>query len=127
MHFANAEEARKHHALYWKIFFALIVLTGVTVAVAQVHIPSMLIAVAVAMFVALIKGGLVVSFFMHLTEERKSLFAVLLLTIFFFGVLMSVPILTHQDSVGTVTQKFQPFHGPDHGDGHGAGEAKAGH
>jgi caa(3)-type oxidase subunit IV len=51
-------------------------------------------AVAVAMLVATIKGGLVACYFMHLISEKKLILAVLLLTVAFFAALLFLPVAT---------------------------------
>ena len=92
-----------HHAdidktvkIYISVFVALMVLTIVTVAVSRYHLPVH-IAVTVALVVATIKGSLVACYFMHLISERKLIYAVLLLTVAFFIVLLALPTLTHSN------------------------------
>jgi caa(3)-type oxidase subunit IV len=51
--------------------------------------------VALALFVATIKGGLVACYFMHLISEKKLIIAVLALTVAFFVPLLALPLLTH--------------------------------
>ena len=84
-----------HHSLkkYYVGFGALLVFTIVTVAVAQLHL-GVVAAIAVAVFIACIKGSLVASFFMHLTQERGLIVWILLLCVFFFLVLLFLPSLT---------------------------------
>jgi caa(3)-type oxidase subunit IV len=105
--FSNAEEARKHRNTYLLVFAALAGLTIVTVAIAQVHFPTPL-AVGLAMAVALTKGSLVACFFMHLISERKALYSILTLCVFFFAVLMALPSATEHTAVGEQTQSFIP-------------------
>ena len=47
--------------------------------------------------VAAIKGSLVACYFMHLISEKKLIYAVLGLTVVFFGVLMALPVLSYHD------------------------------
>ena len=54
-------------------------------------------AVAVALFIATIKGALVAGYFMHLLSEKKLIIAVLALTVAFFVVLLALPVLTHSN------------------------------
>lgn len=56
-------------SLFTKVFAALIVLTGVTVGVAQVNFGMMNI--VIAMLVASVKASLVIFFFMHGKYENK--------------------------------------------------------
>ena len=59
------------------------------------------VAITVALIIACIKGSMVASVFMHLSNERKWIYGALLLTVVFFIVLMSVPLFTILDTVGT--------------------------
>ena len=95
----NAEDVKKHIKLYWMIGGTLLVLTVVTVAVSYVDF-AVPLAVTIALIIAITKGSLVVSYFMHLIGERKGIYAALILTAVFFVVLMSIPILGHVDKVG---------------------------
>ena len=86
----------KHVRVYIMVFVALMVLTIVTVAISRLHL-SVPMAVAVALFVATIKGALVAGYFMHLISEKKLILAVLALTAAFFVVLLALPSLTHNN------------------------------
>ena len=92
----DAEAIRKQVRAYVGVFVALLVLTVLTVAVAEFHI-SPVWAIIVALVIASFKGSLVASVFMHLNHERKAIYWVLLLTVLFFIVLMSIPSLWHWD------------------------------
>ena len=89
-HDNSPEAIRKEIRRYLIVFGALAVLTLVTVAISQLHLPTWQ-AIALGLFVATVKGSLVAAFFMHLVSERKLIYAVLLLTVFFFGVLLWGP------------------------------------
>jgi len=95
----SAEHVRDHIKLYWKIFAALLVLTVVTVGVSYIQF-GVALGVTVALIIALTKGSLVASYFMHLIGERKSIYAALALTVFFFLVLIFIPVLGHNDTFG---------------------------
>jgi len=86
----------KHVRVYITVFVALMVLTVVTVAISYLHL-AFPIAVAVALFVATIKGGLVAGYFMHLISEKKLIIAVLALTVVFFVALMALPVMTQSN------------------------------
>ena len=75
-------------------------LTIITVAVSYLHL-SPPVAIAVALFVATIKGTLVACYFMHLISEKKLIYAVLVITVIKFIALMALPIFTHSDRYGT--------------------------
>ena len=92
----HAVDIDKHVRIYITVFVALMVLTIVTVAVSRFHLPVP-VAVGVALLVATVKGSLVACYFMHLISERKLIYAVLALTVVFFAVLLTLPVLTHHD------------------------------
>ena len=91
----HSEEAvKKQVSLYVRVFLALMALTVVTVAVSYLNLP-ILWAVAVALFIACVKGSLVAGFFMHLSTEKKIILLVLILAAFFFIFLLAVPSWHH--------------------------------
>jgi cytochrome c oxidase subunit 4 len=92
----HAVDIDRHVKVYITVFVALMVLTVITVAISYLHL-SVPIAVAVALFVAIVKGSLVAGYFMHLVSEKKLIYAVLVLTIVFFAVLLALPVLTHSN------------------------------
>jgi cytochrome c oxidase subunit IV len=92
----DAEAIRKQVRSYIGVFVALLILTVLTVAVAEFHIPIVW-AVIVALIIASFKGSLVAAVFMHLNHERKAIYWVLLLTVLFFIMLMAIPSLWHWD------------------------------
>lgn len=94
-----SEDVRAHIKLYYKIGAALLVLTIATVAVSYVEF-AVPLAIFVALLIALTKGSLVASYFMHLIGERRGIYAMLLLTAFFFLVLIFIPLLGHSDTYG---------------------------
>ncbi len=89
----HAADIDKHVRTYILVFVALAVLTVVTVAVYYLHL-GVVASVALALFIATIKGSLVACFFMHLISEKKLVYAVLILTVAFFFVLLLLPVLT---------------------------------
>jgi caa(3)-type oxidase subunit IV len=97
---SDPEAIKKSVRTYWMIGAALFVFTLITVAVNQVHL-AVPAAITVALIIASIKGSMVASVFMHLNHEKKWIYAALLLTLAGFIILMTVPIFTVNDSVGT--------------------------
>src|SRR4051794_37321968 len=89
----------RHVRIYITVFVTLMVLTIVTVAISRFHLPVPM-AIAVAMLVATVKGSLVACYFMHLISEKKLIYAVLVITVIFFLVLLALPIATTSDSLG---------------------------
>jgi cytochrome c oxidase subunit 4 len=87
----SVEEIRRETRAYILVFVALAVLTLVTVGVSYLHL-SFGAAVALALFIASIKGSLVAAFFMHLISERKLIYSVLILTVIFFVALLLLPL-----------------------------------
>jgi len=92
----HAVDIDRHVRVYITVFVALMALTLVTVAVSYLDL-SVPIAVTVALFVATVKGALVAGYFMHLISEKKLIYAVLMLTVAFFVVLLSLPVITHSN------------------------------
>ena len=78
----TVEEIKKHVRVYVMVFGALAVLTVVTVAVSYLDI-SILPALIIALIIALVKGGLVAGYFMHLISEKKVIAWVLIVTVVF--------------------------------------------
>lgn len=75
-------------SVYLSIFGALMVLTLITVAVAWLDLGSLNILVALA--VAVMKGTLVVLFFMHLKYSSKLTWVVVGAGFFWLGILLSI-------------------------------------
>ena len=90
----HAADIDKHVRVYIIVFVALMALTVVTVAVSYFDLPPAM-AIAVALFVATIKGSLVACYFMHLISEKKLIYAVLVITVVKFVALLALPALTH--------------------------------
>ena len=95
---AHEAHVKKQIRTYMVVFAALGVLTIVTVAVSYLHL-SIVPALAVALFVAAIKGSLVACYFMHLIDERKAIYALLILTVVFFIALIFLPLLGYWDPI----------------------------
>ena len=84
---------KQHLRQYYVVFVALGCLTAITVGVSYLKLNRPL-AIAVALVIAVVKAGLVASVFMHLISEKKVIFAVLALTIFFFLLVLLLPAMT---------------------------------
>ena len=98
MDFTDAHEIKKHVRIYVAVFIALLALTLITVAVSRLGL-SVHMAIAVAIFIATIKGSLVAGYFMHLISEKKVIYAALILTVVFFAALMWLPIFANSNTV----------------------------
>src|SRR5262245_55744194 len=84
----EVEHIKKHVKIYITVFVALLVGTIVTVLLNAVHFESMTVTITIALFVAIVKAFLVAGFFMHLMSERKAIYSILLVTVFFFAGMM---------------------------------------
>src|SRR5436309_1938012 len=94
------EEIRAEMRVYLWVFGGLIVGTIATVVACYGFDLPVHIAIFVAMAIALSKGFLVAAFFMHLLSEKKVIYSVLALTVFFFGLLIWLPLHDIADKMG---------------------------
>jgi caa(3)-type oxidase subunit IV len=92
---------------------ALFVFTGITVAANQVHL-AVPAAITVALIIASIKGSMVASVFMHLSDEKRWIYGALLLTAAGFIILMLVPMFTVNNGIGTPVHVPAAEHAPAH-------------
>jgi cytochrome c oxidase subunit 4 len=83
---------------YIIVFVTLMALTIITVAISRLHLPVHE-AIAIALIVASIKGGLVASYFMHLISERKLIYWVLGFTVACFITVLFLPVFTNLDPI----------------------------
>lgn len=100
---SDAEAVRKSVRLYLTIGVSLLIFTGLTVAANRFHF-AVPVAIAVALIIACMKGSMVASVFMHLSHEKKWIYGALLLTLVFFIVLLSLPLFTSLDAIGTAVK-----------------------
>jgi cytochrome c oxidase subunit 4 len=97
----HAADIDKHVRVYIIVFVALMALTLVTVAVSYLDLSTPM-AIALALFIATIKGSLVACYFMHLISEKRLIYAVLVITVVKFVALIALPAFTHGNSYGTL-------------------------
>jgi caa(3)-type oxidase subunit IV len=114
MEHSDPAAIKKSVRTYMLVGALLYVGTIITVAVNQVHL-AIPLAITVALIIATIKGSAVASVFMHLSHEKKWIYGSLILTVFFFVVLMSVPFLTVSDGIGTPIHHAAPAGGAHEG------------
>jgi cytochrome c oxidase subunit 4 len=85
-----------HHIISLKYLFgtafALLILTGLTVAVAYIHIPAPF-NIIVAIGIAVLKASLVAAFFMGLYWDKKINTIALLLSVVFFTLMVGITLL----------------------------------
>ena len=85
-----------HIANYRKVFIFLLIGTTLTVCASYMDFNvqnSIAGAVFVGLTIAFIKGYLVAANFMHLNSEKKMIYWILVLTIFFLALLLFIPLL----------------------------------
>lgn len=116
-HHNDPEHIRKETRVYILVFVGLAFLTLVTVGVSYLHLPTMQ-AVGLALAIATVKGFLVAGYFMHLLNEKKLIYAVLALTVFFFGVLMWGPWHHRYNALGGSNQSAPTPEQSTHSQGH---------
>lgn len=117
------EDIQSHVRTYIKVFCALAVGTIVTVAASNVHF-GILLGIAVALIIATVKGSLVAAFFMHLSNERKTIYFVIVLTAVFVMIMVGLIMFSRGDQQGqqhgifAVPQAHVPIHSAEgaHGD-----------
>lgn len=80
-HHNEAHENHPGYGLYFLVWFALLILTGLTVAVAGIDFKAL--TVATALTIASVKSYLVLKIFMHLKFETK-VFKIFVLVALFF-------------------------------------------
>jgi caa(3)-type oxidase subunit IV len=110
---SDPAEIKKSIRTYGIVGGLLLVFTGITVAVNQVHL-AVPFAITVALIIAATKGSMVAAVFMHLSHEKKWIYGALLLTVVFFVVLMMLPGLTVADGIGTPTARPAAADHADH-------------
>ena len=96
----HAEDIQHHVKIYINVFIALAILTVVTVAVSFLDV-SFIEAFFIAITVATIKGSLVLSYFMHLLEEKPAVIWILVTTMVTFLILMFIPLISLTDQTNT--------------------------
>ena len=109
----DIEATRKTIKLYVAIGVALLIFTALTVGANRLHL-AVPAAITVALIIAATKGSMVASVFMHLSHERKWIYGSLILTVLFFIVLMSVPLFTIMDGIGTPVKAVHAEHAAGH-------------
>lgn len=93
-HDHEAEHIRAHVKVYMLIFGMLILGTIVTVAISYVDFGAAWKNITIGLIIATIKASLVAGWFMHLISEKRMVHAILVVTGFFFAVLVALCIWT---------------------------------
>ncbi|OYW70366.1 MAG: hypothetical protein B7Z37_30955 [Verrucomicrobia bacterium 12-59-8] len=103
----NVEAIQKSIKWYFIIGGILIVLSGATVGLSYVELPTHSLNILVGMILATIKASLVALIFMHLNHERSLIYKILAFTVAFAIVLFTLFILSHEDPL-----QFPGFYAP---------------
>jgi len=93
-----------HHITnYRNVFIYLLIGTALTVIASYVDFnvkDSIAGAIFVGLLIATIKGYLVAANFMHLNSEKKMIYWILMLTVFFLVLLLFIPLLWDVNNMG---------------------------
>src|SRR6476620_8948011 len=95
----GAHNVAKHVRKYLLVGATLITFTAITVWLSYVDFGTMKANVAVAMVVATFKAGLVAAIFMHLSNEKRLIYRVLIFTGFFVLGLFFLTYLAWYDPI----------------------------
>ena len=95
----DQQHIQEHIKIYLNVFFALAILTVITVAVSYIEL-SPAEGIMLALAIASVKASLVAGYFMHLISQKQTIIWVLILTFIFFLILMFIPLITVTDSTG---------------------------
>ena len=97
-----------HIKVYWNVFYALLAFTVLTVSVSFYDFQSVFLTFFIGLAIACVKGYLVAGFFMHLNDERKSIYYLLGLTTVFLFILLSMPIIW-RESAENISSDYEPY------------------
>ena len=93
-----------HHITHYRnVFIYLLIGTALTVCAAYLDFnvkDSIAGAIFIGLLIASIKGYLVAANFMHLNSEKKMIYWILMLTVFFLVLLLFIPLLWDLNNLG---------------------------
>ena len=102
----STESIQEHIRVYIMVFGALAVLTVITVLASYLEV-SISEGIFLALIIASLKASLVAGYFMHLITEKAMIIWILLLTVFFFFVMIFLPLISNIDHAGNAIQWWQ--------------------
>lgn len=111
------EEIAKHLKLYFIIGALLLVGTALTVALSYYEFSTHAMNITVGLALATVKTALVVLIFMHMNNERPMIYKFMLFAIVFLGVMFSLFIYAHADTL-TTPESMAVFEKPSAAHGH---------
>ncbi|HYJ04834.1 MAG TPA: cytochrome C oxidase subunit IV family protein [Chthoniobacterales bacterium] len=94
-----AHDVSKHIRSYLLVGLTLIAFTAITVGLSYVDFGTQKANVAVAMLVATFKAALVAAIFMHLSNEKRMIYRILIFTAFFVLGLFFLTYLAWYDPI----------------------------
>ena len=93
-----------HHITHYRnVFIYLLIGTVLTVGASYLEFnvkDSIAGAIFIGLLIASVKGYLVAANFMHLNSEKKIIYWILALTVFFLAVLLFIPLLWDLNNMG---------------------------
>ena len=104
-----SNDMNHHIKVYRNVFIGLLIFTGLTVSVSYVDFSLVWVGISVGLAIAFFKGYLVAANFMHLNNEKNIIYMILSMTIVFFLVLFFMPILWHNDGLGSYSPEHIPM------------------
>ena len=93
------ENIGDHVKVYRNVFIALLIFTALTVGASYIEFNLVWVGVFVGLLIAGIKGYLVAANFMHLNNEKKMIYWILILTVSFLALLFFMPMLWENDLI----------------------------
>jgi cytochrome c oxidase subunit 4 len=102
----NSASMQNHIRIYLMVFGSLGVLTIITVLASYLNL-STSEGIFLALIIASVKASLVLGYFMHLISERKLIIWILLITVFFFFVMIFLPLISNIDHAGDPAQWWE--------------------
>jgi cytochrome c oxidase subunit 4 len=93
----SADHFSQHIRRYLFVFYALLFGTIITVGASYIPFGNREVNIAVALFIAICKAGLVACYFMHLISERKMIYCIMAFTVVFFTGLMFLTLWSLND------------------------------
>jgi cytochrome c oxidase subunit 4 len=94
-----AHDVSKHIRAYLLVGLTLIVFTAITVGLSYVDFGTQKANVAVAMLVATFKAAMVAAIFMHLSNEKRMIYRILIFTVLFVLALFFLTYLAWYDPI----------------------------
>ena len=95
-----SNDMNHHIKVYKKVFIMLLILTVLTVVASYFEFGGIVwLAVGVGLAIAFFKGYLVAANFMHLNNEKSTIYWTLAMTVAFFIVLFFMPIMWEKDTL----------------------------